>query len=381
MAFQLYKTRIKCLCRNYEIIFWSFGFPLFLAIFFYMGFNNLAKGESIDTIPVAAVTEDGGENEFIRTMEAVQITKDKRLFKVELKTLDDARAMLQNDKIAGYIVYSDKPVLHIKNMGIEQSIVKSFVDSYLSRKGTINNISNSIDINQEEANKDFTDVLAGYKDYLVDGRAGDKNPDYTLIYFYTIIALTCMFGTNWGFREMVDIQANQSAVGARINISPVHKMKLLSCNLLAAFTLHYLSILFLLAFLNKVLRIELGQRTGMILLTCMLGSFCGIALGAMVCVAVKTNVKVRGAILNVIVMGGGFLSGMMIVDVKYMIAAKAPFVGYLNPSSLITDAFYCLYYYDGYNRLFENLFMLCILTVVFGAVAYFEIRRREYASI
>lgn len=134
-------------------------------------------------------------------------------------------------------------------------------------------------------------------------------------------------------------------------------------------------------FLDKVLKVEFGGQIGLILLTCLLGSICGISLGAMICVTIKANLKVRGAILSVIVMGGGFLSGMMIVDMKYVIATKAPIVGYLNPSSLVTDAFYCLYYYDDYGKFIINLCMLGILTVIFGVITYLGIRRREYASI
>jgi len=158
-------------------------------------------------------------------------------------------------------------------------------------------------------------------------------------------------------------------------------MQLLLCNLLAAFSLHFTSVVFLLLFLDKVLKVKVGGQIGLILLTCFLGSICGISLGAMICVTIKANLKVRGAILNVIVMGGGFLSGMMIVDMKYLIATKAPIVGYLNPSSLVTDAFYCLYYYDDYEKFIINLCMLGILTVIFGAITYLGIRRREYASI
>jgi len=343
-----------------------------------MGFNNLAGDESMDTIPVAVVSEGSGGRELIQALESVRITEDKKLFQVYLKNLKAAGIMLENGQIAGYIIYSDNPVLTIKSNGMEQSVIKSFVDSYLHRLRASENIT---DINTEAVKEDIMKISADNKNYLMESLDTDKNPDYTLIYFYSLISLTCMFGTNWGFREMADIQANQSEVGARITLSPCHKMKLLLCNLLAAFTLHYISVLFLLTFLNKILRVGFGHRTGMILLTCMFGSLCGIALGAMVCVSVKANRKVRRAILNVIIMGGGFLSGMVIADVKYIIDTKAPVIGYLNPSGLITDAFYCLYYYDGYDRLFRNLFMLSILTIVFGAVAFFEIRRYEYASI
>jgi ABC-2 type transport system permease protein len=256
--------------------------------------------------------------------------------------------------------------------------MKAFTDNYLHMSQTANSISA---LKQKAADGNFLKEFSYYKNYLVDGSDKERNPEVTLIYFYTLIALACMFGTNWGFREMIDIQANQSMVGARINVSPIHKIKLLFINFMAAFTLHYISILFLLFFLNKVLGIDFGNKIGFILLTALLGSLCGISLGAMICVVVKANVKVRSAILNAVVIGGGVLSGMVAVNVKYLIAAKAPILSYINPASLITDAFYCLYYYEGYERLFQNLYVLGILTLLFGVVTYYEVRRREYASI
>ena len=378
MAFYLYRTRIKCLCRSYETIFWSFGFPILLALFFYMGFSNLTGNENIKTIPVVIVEENNADPEFIKSIKDARISNSQNLFSVETLSLDRAKAMIKDNEIAGYIVLTNKPALFFKNNGLEQSIIKVFTDNYIHKSSTAKHIS---DLKPEVMNNNFYRSISAYKDYIVDDSDKERNPNYTLNYFYTLIALACMFGTNWGFREMVDIQADQSTIGSRINISPVHKLKLLLCNLLAAFTLHYLSILFLLAFLNKVLQIDLGHRIGMILLTGALGSLCGISLGAMICVLVKANVKVRGAILNAIVLGGGFLSGMIIVDMKYLVAAKMPILQYINPSSLITDSFYCLYYYDGYDRLFRNLYMLGLLTVIFSVIAYFEIRRREYASI
>lgn len=376
--FRLYKLRIKCLCRNYDTLFWSIGFPLLLAVFFYMGFGNLSKSDNINSIPVAVVMDENTDSELVQIMKAVEITEGKKLFLVHTQTLSKAQEMLLNEEIEGYVIDNDNPALYINSSGIRQSIIKAFIDSYLYLSHTIKNIDV---MDQKAINSNFSDIVSNYKNYVVDGSDRKKSPDVILIYFYTVIALTCMYGSNWGFREMVDIQANQSLVAARINVSPIHKMRLTACNLLAAFTLHYFSILFLLFFLNKVLGVEFGNRIGMILITCIIGSLCGITLGAMVCVAVKANDKVRSAILNVVVIGGGFLSGMVIVDMKYFIEVHAPIIAYINPFSLITDAFYCLYYYESDQRLYRNLLILGLITIVFAAVTYYEIRRKEYASI
>lgn len=378
MALQLYIMRLRCLSRNYDTLFWSFVFPLLLAVFFYLGFGNLTNGADINSIPVTVVKDKNEDSIFMEAIRAARMSNGKLLFSVQEKSLDRAKTMLLNGDIDGYIVESGTPVLYITQNGINQSIMKAFIDNYLHVRSTVQNV---MDINQSVLNEEFVNSILEQTNYLNDRSAGDKNPDYVLIYFYSLIALTCMFGTSWGFKEMSDIQADQSPVGARLNAAPVHKMKLLVCNLLAAFTLHYISILFLLLFLNKVLDVDLGDRLDMVLLISFMGSLCGITLGAMVCVAVKVNEKLRAAILNVIVIGGGFLSGMVITDLKYIIAEKAPIISYINPSSLITDAFYSLYYYNSYQRLFLNLFILGIITLVSGAVTYHEIRRKEYASI
>jgi ABC-2 type transport system permease protein len=82
-----------------------------------------------------------------------------------------------------------------------------------------------------------------------------------------------------------------------------------------------------------------------------------------------------------VVLGGGFLSGMMFADMKYIVASKLPLLGYINPVNLVTDAMYSLYYYDTYERLYLNIAILCLITVLLGVASYIGIRRKDYASI
>ena len=63
-----------------------------------------------------------------------------------------------------------------------------------------------------------------------------KRPDVILIYFYSLLAYTCLFASGWGLDEVINIQADQSHRGARVSVSPVHKMKLFLSNMLAAIT-------------------------------------------------------------------------------------------------------------------------------------------------
>ncbi|GAA4295103.1 hypothetical protein GCM10023142_32660 [Anaerocolumna aminovalerica] len=379
MFFRIYKTRLKCLLRNKENIFWSFGFPILLSIFFYMAFSNLSKAEGIESIPIGLVVEENVIVPFKDILENVKITEGKNLFEVKTGTLEEVKDLLVREKVEGYIVFKDKPVLYIKNNGFSQSIIKTFLDTYEQKNQTINHI---IQLNPDIVKNGQINLISNlFRNFIVDGGAKDKNPDNILIYFYSLIALSCIFGANWGFAEAVNIQADQSNIAARINVAPTHKMKLLLCNLLAAFTLHFLSVLFLLAFLIRVLNVAFGGQLNYILITCFIGSICGISLGAMICVTIKANLKAKESILTAIIMGGGFLAGMMSTQVKYVVQTNVPFIGLINPSNLITDTLYSLYYYDEYHRFYRNITLLFILTIVFTSIAYFKIRRKEYASI
>jgi ABC-2 type transport system permease protein len=130
-----------------------------------------------------------------------------------------------------------------------------------------------------------------------------------------------------------------------------------------------------------VIKVNFGDHLFFTLITCIIGSSTGLALGAAVGIWVKKKAETKEAILTLVILGGGFLSGMMIADMKYIIAEKMPLLAYINPVTLISDALYSLYYYDTYNRFALNIIILCIMTALLGVVSYIGLRRKSYASI
>jgi ABC-2 type transport system permease protein len=420
MYFTLFKARLKCLYKNPKILFWSFGFPILLAIFYYMGFYDIPNKETVSQISVAVVTQgdmlNTTENEelnhtegktesitndklesnvesnmvsaLLSTFNSVKMKNGMKLFSTKEVSLSEAKELLDKDEIAAYIVCEDTPVLFVKNNGLAQSIVKSTLDSFVLHGKIADNFMNSnldsqvIDSTAETiVDKNLGNQGTGYNNFIVDVSNSKNFPGNTLIYFYSLIAFACIYGSKLGFREMSAIRADQTSLGVRIHVSPISKFKLLLCHLIAAFSLQYLSIIFLLTFLIKILRIKFGGHLWMLLLTCFMGTLCGITLGAMICVVIKANVRVRSGVLNTIILIGWFLSGMAIVGIKYYLIEYLPIISLINPFSLITDAFYYLYFYDGYALFFMNINFLLALSAIFGIVSYLEIRRKEYASI
>ncbi len=377
MSFNLYKIRLKCILRNKEGIFWSFAFPIALATCFFFAFGNLWSVEDFKTINIAYVS-DGEEQEPIKeALEQTEITAGTKMFQVTYTDREEASSLLDKNKIEGYIVGSTDPKLYVKNSELNETIIKSFLDSY---KRTMAATQIILSEKPEAMSQGLIQDLQQQKEFVKEVK-NEKDPDVMLVYFYSLIAMTCLFAVNLGLDEVVNVQADQSGRGARVNVAPVQKMKLFLSNIMAAFTIHMLSVLLLFIYMNNILGVEFGDSLIYIFVTCVVGSLAGLFLGATVGVWVRKKVSVKSAILTSVVMGGSFLSGMMFDKMKYIVATNAPILSYINPVSLVSDSLYSLYYYDTYEHFYLNMAILCSMVLLMGILSYLGLRRKTYASI
>ena len=152
-------------------------------------------------------------------------------------------------------------------------------------------------------------------------------------------------------------------------------------DLLGAITVHFCCLLFTVAYIIFVLGTDFGSKLWLVLLTCLAGSLLGVAFGAIVSVASKPKEQAKVAILISVTMVCCFLSGLMVSGINYTVAQKAPAVAWLNPAARITDAFYCLYYYDTYERYLLNIGIILAMAFVMFAVTSIFVRRQRYESI
>ena len=377
MSFRLYKARLKCIVRNKESIFWSFVFPIALVTCFFFAFNNLWSVESFQTINIAYLSKNEEQEPLKEALEQAEIREGTKMFQVIYPGREEASSLLDKDEIEAYIIGSMDPELYVKSSELNETIIKSFLDSYKRMMATTQNILSS---NPEAMNQGLMEELMQTKEYVREIK-NEKKPDAVLIYFYSLLALTCLFAVNIGLDEVINVQADQSGRGARVNVAPIRKMTLFISNLMAGFTVHILSILILFIYMNNILGISFGDNLIYTFVVCFIGSLAGIFLGATVGVWVKKKVSVKSAILTSIVMGGSFLSGMMFADMKYIVATKAPFLSYINPVNLVSDSLYSLYYYDTYEHFYLNMAILCFMVLGMGVLSYLGLRRKTYASI
>lgn len=373
----MYIMRLKCLIRKKENMFWCTLFPIVLATCFFFAFNNLWGIESFETIPIAYDNEGAAFDPLKEAMEQARLREYVPIFEITYTDKETAAKLLDDGEIEAYIVGSSDPELFIRQNGMNVTIMKSFLDSYRRISETVAGV---LAANPNALEEGLMQDIVKEKAFVYEPE-NTKKPDQLLTYFFSLLAFACLMGANWGLEEVYNIQADQSVSGARICISPINKMKLFLCNMLAAFTIHCGSIIALFLYLIYVIRIDFGINLGFIILTCLAGSLCGLVLGAAIAVWVRFRREIKEGILTATVLGGAFLSGMMFANMKYIVATKVPFLSYINPVNLVTDALYSLNYFDTFDRFILDMIMLCIMTVILGLLSYIGIRRRSYASI
>ncbi|GLC32285.1 ABC transporter permease [Clostridium omnivorum] len=379
-----YIYRLKCIVRDKQMIFWTFLFPILLATLFNMAFSNLSSAENFSRIKIAVVNNDEYKKntDFIKAIESVS-KPDKsdgkdNLFDIKYTSQEDADKLLEDSKIDGYIYFDEGVKLVVKKSGINQTIIKGFLDDFKQTSSTMITIINK---NPAAIQNGLLDSISNREDFLKEASISKSAPNTVVNYFYTLIAMACLYGSFWGLKEVVAIQANLSPQGARVNMAPTHKVKVFMASIFAATTVQLAEIFILLAYLILILKVNFGSQLGYIALTCVIGTITGVTFGTCIASVIKKGEGVKVGILIGFTMMMSFLSGMMYDKMKYIISTNVPILGYLNPANLITDSFYSLYYYNTHSKFFVDIILLCSFTVVFSIATYLVLRRQKYASL
>lgn len=379
-----YIYRLKCIVRDKQMIFWTFLFPILLATLFNMAFSNLSSAENFSRIKIAVVNNDEYKKntDFIKAIESVS-KPDKsdgkdNLFDIKYTSQEAADKLLEDSKIDGYIYFDDGVKLVLKKSGINQTIIKGFLDDFKQTSSTMITIINK---NPDSIQNGLLDSISNREDFLKEASISKSAPDTVVNYFYTLIAMACLYGSFWGLKEVVAIQANLSPQGARVNMAPTHKIKVFMTSIFAATTVQLAEIFILLAYLILILKVNFGSQLGYIALTCVIGTITGVTFGTCIASVIKKGEGVKVGILIGFTMMMSFLSGMMYDKMKYIISTNVPILGYLNPANLITDSFYSLYYYNTHSKFFIDIILLCGFTAVFSITTYLVLRRQKYASL
>ncbi len=389
MFWHNFKYSLKTLLKNKMLLFWTFAFPIVLGTFFYMAFSNIEKTETLDAFDIAIVNNNDF-NENILFKEAFKSLSDKTndnyLFNIKYVNLDEAKNLLSEEKIVGYLYFSNDNVnVTVNSGGIDETVLRFVTNELLSKKEMINTL---VEMNYAKAVSD-ADLNEIYKEAINIVNNSDvplnnisnKNLSYTNIEYYTLIAMSALYGAMISITVINYKLPNMNSVGKRCSISPLNKKTLLISSLLASYLVQIVGLLILFIFMLLVMHVDFGNNGLLVLLLGLVGSLAGLSLGIFIGSVIKTNENAKTGILISITMLWCFLSGMMGITMKYVIDKNVPIINKINPAALLTDGFYALYYYDTLNRYVMDVISLVIISLVLILLSLGSLRRQKYDSI
>lgn len=377
----LFKNKIKILLRNKEMLFWTLIFPFVLGTFFQLALSNVDEAYKMNVFPIAVVEDNNYNNSKVLkiVVESLSEKGDNQIFNTSYVDKNEAENLLKNSKIEGYIIVNEngRPQIVIKENGINQTIMKSVLDEY----NQMMIVSN--DVIQYNPNAMYNEVMQqiSTQDTFIKDTSKEKI-DFSINYFFTLIAMTCLYGSLIGLEVIKDCEANLSKKGARICMCPVNKLKIIIISLLAGYIIQLIALAVLFAFLIFVFKVNFGNQVIPTMILSAIGSLAGTSLGTFVGVCNKKSEGFKIGILISVTMLCCFFSGMMgTPQLKSFFDEKMPIFAKINPINIITDGLYALFAYDTLTVFYECLLRISIFALTFIILTFIFVRRKKYDSI
>lgn len=395
MFWHNFKYTLKIIFRDRALIFWTFAFPIILGTFFFLAFSNITSSEALSIIDIAVVDNTAWQSDPVfrpAIEELSSADSEHQLFHTTYTSQASATELLESGEISAYLLLevpfsanpadakpaspktSDPSVLTLPTIfaaksDINSTILQSVIES-IAEQAQVYATAAEIDPGKLAA------LAQADTAHLVD--QSSSRLDYTVIEYFTLIAMTCLYGGLIGLIAVNQLLANMSMSGKRIAVSPTPKSCLLLSSLLASYLIQLLGLTLLFGFLIFVLQIDFGANLPLIILVTLVGGLAGLALGVLLASTVRSNANLKVGLILAVTMLGCFFAGMMGPSIKYLIDTHLPLLNRLNPASLITDSFYTLYYYETLDRYWGNIITLVIITLVIIVLSVRSLRKEQY---
>lgn len=388
-----FKYSLKTLLRNKGLIFWTFAFPIILGTLFNLAFSDIENKETLDIIDIAIVNNEEFKTDtyFTESFQALSKKKDpNQLFDTKYTDLSTAKTLLKENKITGYLLFENNDVkITVNDKGYHETILRFVVDELSSQKEMLETIttkevadsykSGNLNVNYEKIYQDTLNLINNTTPKL--NNISNSNLSYTMIEYYTLLAMACLYGALISMFVTNKKIANMSSAGKRTSVSPANKKTLLLGSFLASYLVQLLGILILYLYTIFVIKVDYGSNTFLVFLLLMAGSLAGLTLGIAISTVLKSNENTKTGILISLTMLASFLSGMMGITIKYVIDTNIPILNKINPAAMITDGLYSLYYYRTLDRFYFNIISLIIFSIIMLVISYQGLRREKYDSI
>lgn len=367
---------IKSSFRVRDLLFWLILFPIILGTFFKIAFGSLYEKQTKVTAIPTAIVETADNEVFRSVIESVSAT-DEALLDAEFLSEDEALKKLKDGDIKGIIYSGDKLTLTVSGDGIEQSVLKLFVEQYMLREKIITDTMTS-DPSKMQA------VIAALSEEVntsEEAKLTEGNLDFYIQYFYNLIAMVAMYGSVTGLHVAIGQQANLSELGARKNCSATPKSVGILASLTGTWIVQSICMIICVSFTAFVLKVDYGDRLPLVYVAAICGGILGVAFGFFIGSIGRMKQGAKVGICMSVSMTMCFLSGLMVANMKPIMAEKAPWFNNINPAALVADSISALNLYSGYRVFVTKVVTMLVISLIFYVLGLLMVRRRKYASL
>lgn len=392
---------VKSLVRTPSVIVWVLAFPLIMSAIFLFMFSGMRTDGVVDPVPVALVApadekDDAPAGSFTQVVKALAEPGEDQLLDLRrVGTADEAEVLLASGEIDGYFEISSDgaPALAVGSAytlasadgasAVNRTILETVASSYVQSRALL----------EEVAQRDpaaladpaaVTDAL-GIQVAVERVQITHARPEEIVRYYYALLGMSTLMASQAGMLAVAYAQPGVSALGARRAVSGTSRLRQLAGCALGAWAVSTVALTLAFAFLRLVAGVDFGGREGLALVAVAVCALLATALGACVgALPLSAGISARSGILTALTCVLSLFAGLYgttAMELADNLAHTLPWTSWMNPTKLVCDTFYALYYYTSLAPFAARLAACMAGALALLAVAGAIFRRQSYEHL
>ena len=392
---------VKSLVRTPSVIVWVLAFPLIMSAIFLFMFSGMRTDGVVDPVPVALVAPAGEKDDapagsFTQVAEALAEPGEDQLLDLRrVETAAEAADLLAAGEVDGYFELADDgaPALPVGSAytlasadgqtAVNRTILETVASSYVQSRALL----------EEVARRDpaaladpaaVADALGTQVD-VEQVQITHARPEEIVRYYYALLGMGALMASQAGMLAVAYAQPGVSALGARRAVSGTSRLRQLAGCALGAWAVSTVALTLAFAFLRLVAGVDFGGREGLALVAVAVCALLATALGACVgALPLSAGISARSGILTALTCVLSLFAGLYgtaAMELADNLAHTLPWTSWVNPTKLVCDTFYALYYYTSLAPFAARLAACVAGALALLAVAGAIFRRQSYEHL
>lgn len=392
---------VKSLVRTPSVIVWVLAFPLIMSAIFLFMFSGMRTDGVVDPVPVALVTPAGEKDgapvgSFEQVVDALAEPGEGQLLDLRrVETAAEAADLLAAGEVDGYFELADDgaPALTVGSAytlasadgktAVNRTILETVASSYVQSRALL----------EEVAQRDpavladpaaVADAL-GIQVAVEQTQITHARPEEIVRYYYALLGMAALMATQAGMLAVAQAQPGVSALGARRAVSGTSRLRQLAGCVLGAWAVSTVALTLAFVFLRLVVGVDFGGREGLALVAVVVCALLATALGACVgALPIPAGISARSGILTALTCVLSLFAGLYgtaAMELADNLARALPWTSWVNPTKLVCDTFYALYYYTSLAPFAARVAACVAGALALLAVAGAIFRRQSYEHL